>query len=275
MVKLFTIVKDEVDIVKDWIIYHGSMFGWQNIHIIDNYSTDGTYEVIQEFKDLINIYREPDYKKKGEYMTRLIQNHSYGNDKLAFPIDIDEFVVYLDKDSGSREISVDKQLINNYIHNLPPCRIYKANYLNPILNNSNESDRVVIDLDYSYYSDMGAHAKSFVDTRYFNEPIDHGNHLVCHDYHLTKIALVHYHFRNMEQIKKKIYNNVLGLGYDMNSLKDTLIQNPNCPGNHHIKNLIEIQENRFQKQYCNTNNIDFNNVIHITPLKNRIIGGYF
>ena len=273
MVKLFTIVKDEVDIVKDWIIYHGSMFGWNNIHIIDNYSTDGTYEVIQEFKDLINIYREPDYKQKGEYMTRFIQTHSYGNDKLAFPIDIDEFIVYYDKDSNSKEISIDKQLINNYIHNLPACRVYKANYLNPILNNHNESERIVVELDYSNYNDMGSLAKSFIDTRYFNGSIDHGNHLQCNDYHLTKIALVHYHFRNSEQIKKKIYNNVIGLGYDMNSLKEILIQNPHTPGCHHITNLIEIQENRYKLPYSNI--IDTNNCISIAPLKNRIIGGYF
>ena len=52
MVKLFTIVKDEVVIVKDWIIYHGSLFGWNNIYIIDNYSTDGTYETIMDLKNL-------------------------------------------------------------------------------------------------------------------------------------------------------------------------------------------------------------------------------
>jgi hypothetical protein len=272
MVKLFTIVKDEVDIVKDWIIYHGSMFGWQNIHIIDNFSTDGTYEVIQEFKELINIYREPDYKKKGDYMTNLINKHSYGNDRLAFPIDIDEFIVYYDKDSNSKEISVDKNLITNYIHNLPMCRVYKANYLNPQLNVRN-SNRVTVELAYSTYNDMGVHAKSFVDTRYFTGSLDHGNHLICNDSHLTKIALVHYHFRNIEQMKKKIYNNVVGLGYDVNSLHQILASNPHTPGNHHIKNLIELNESRFQIPYVF--DIEPNNAISIVPLKNRINDGFF
>jgi hypothetical protein len=108
-------VKGENDIVKDWVMYHGNLFGYKNLYIIDNFSRDGTYEIIQEFKDLINIYREPDYKKKGEYMTKLIKHNSYGNDKIAFPIDIDEFIVYYDKDSNSKEISIDKDLINNYI----------------------------------------------------------------------------------------------------------------------------------------------------------------
>ena len=49
MVKIFTMVKDEVDIVNDWIIYHASMFGYDNIYVIDNYSTDGTYELLQKY----------------------------------------------------------------------------------------------------------------------------------------------------------------------------------------------------------------------------------
>jgi hypothetical protein len=52
MVKIFTMVKDESDIVRDWVIYHGCMFGWDSIFVIDNYSTDGTWEILNEFSDL-------------------------------------------------------------------------------------------------------------------------------------------------------------------------------------------------------------------------------
>ena len=43
-IKLFTMVKNEVDIVVDWVFYHGFIFGYSNLYIIDNYSEDGTYE---------------------------------------------------------------------------------------------------------------------------------------------------------------------------------------------------------------------------------------
>ena len=46
MVKIFTMAKDELDIVIDWVIYHGFIFGFSNIYVIDNYSTDGTYEAL-------------------------------------------------------------------------------------------------------------------------------------------------------------------------------------------------------------------------------------
>jgi len=94
MVKVITMVKDEVDIIKDWVLYHSFLFGFNNIYVIDNYSVDGTYEVINKYKSLINIFREANYKKKGIYMKNLINKYCVNNDKIAFPIDIDEFIVY-------------------------------------------------------------------------------------------------------------------------------------------------------------------------------------
>ena len=48
------------------------LIGYDNIYVIDNYSTDGTYELLQKFVPGINLYREQDYKKKGDFMTNLI-----------------------------------------------------------------------------------------------------------------------------------------------------------------------------------------------------------
>jgi len=66
MVKVFTMVKGEIDVVIDWVIYHGNLFGFENLYIIDNYSKDGTFEVLKLLKEQhnINIYQLPDYKKR-------------------------------------------------------------------------------------------------------------------------------------------------------------------------------------------------------------------
>lgn len=273
MVKLFTMVKDEVDIIRDWIVYHGSMFGWNNIYIIDNYSTDGTYEVIEDFRNIgINIYREHDYKEKGTYMKKLIDANCNGNQNLAFPLDIDEFIVYYE----NNQISIDKSLINNYIHNLPPCRVYKSAYIYPYLLKDNGYERATVECEWGSYSNYGSLAKSFIDKRYFQGSIDHGNHIHCDDYHMTKIALIHFHARNSEQMKKKFYNNVQGLGYnpnDLNLLKSTILNNENCMGNHHIKNQIKVLEKTFEMK--GTTDLDTNSCIDIRPFKQRIIGGFF
>ena len=274
MVKLFTIVKDEVDIVKDWIIYHGSLFGWNNIYIIDNYSTDGTYETIMDLKNLgINVFRETDYRKKGEYMTNLIKIYCNENETLAFPLDIDEFVAYYEK--GSKELIFDKTQIQKYIHNLPKSNLYKANYLMPILKNKNGSERATAEIDYAFYSDYGSAAKSFFDIRYFDGVIDHGNHIHSDNYYLTNIVLIHYHQRNIEQMKKKSLNNVVGLGYssDIKEMINFIELNPYCDGNHHLKIQIAIANNSYGIGY--DEHAEKKNNINITSFKQRIIDGYF
>ena len=273
MVKIFTMVKDEADIVKDWIIYHGSLFGWNNIHILDNYSTDGTYEIIQEFAHLgINIFREDDYRFKGYYMSSLIKEYCK-NERFAFPMDIDEFIVYYDTES--KEIKIDKNFINNYFNTLPISNLYKANYLFPILKSPEGSERAVAEIDYANYLDYGSHAKSFIDPTLFKGEIDHGNHIPTKDFFLTNIVLIHFHERNIEQIKKKIINNVTGFGYstDIKDLRKRYELTPHCDGNHHIKKLIDIHDNNFHLQY--NENIDPNDCISIKLFKQRIIDGFF
>ena len=57
MVKIFTMVKGENDIVRDWVKYHGKIFGYDNLFVIDNMSRDGTFEILNEFRGKIHIFR--------------------------------------------------------------------------------------------------------------------------------------------------------------------------------------------------------------------------
>ena len=256
-IKLFTMVKDENDIVREWIIYHGELFGYENIFVIDNYSTDGTYEIIQEYKEKIHIFREKKYQDKGILMKSLINKNCLPND-IAFPIDIDEFIVYYD----DNKIIADKTTINDYMNNLEDAHIYKANYIVTNITDNTEYgyNNAIIETKYGTYQNYGISAKSFFKLKNYNGIIDHGNHIHTNNYFLTKICLVHYHCRNFEQMKKKIYNNVIGLGYPNNleQLKIILHKNAKCAGCHHVRNYINLLENRYQisKQPYNSGMIE-------------------
>ena len=128
MTKIFTMVKGEVDIVNEWVLYHGSLFGFQNLYVIDNLSRDGTWEALVNLKKKykINITRLPDYKKKGEYMTTMFRSFCRPGE-IGIPIDIDEFIVYYDKHTN--KISCDGNKIFSVLKSLPPSQVYKMNYI--------------------------------------------------------------------------------------------------------------------------------------------------
>lgn len=249
MVKVFTMVKGEDDIVEEWVLYHGSIFGFKNLYIIDNLSLDETFKklLILRKKYAINICRLPDYRKKGQYMTNLFK--TFCNNEIGIPIDIDEFIVYYNKDSN--DISCDPNIINSYIQRLPLYPVFKMNYIQSklITDNKDGYKNAVIEAKYGQYDDYGTRAKSFFNSRLFNGTIDHGNHYNTNNYILTNLCLAHFHTRNMNQIKKKVFNNVKGFGrnpFNLRELYAIIKQNPTIEGFHHIIKQISILENKFK-----------------------------
>ena len=110
--------------------------------------------------------------------------------------------------------------------------------------------------------------KSFFDTRFWNGNIDHGNHCNSHRcFSLSKLCLVHYHCRNLEQHKKKVINNVKGLGYDCNDLNKLKTFGIMSGGGHHILHMVNIHEGKY---YINTNDRVNENDIDLSPISNFV-----
>lgn len=267
MIKIFTIVKDEIDVVREWVMYHGRIFGFNNIYVIDNMSVDGTYEKLLELQQWhgCNVSQKPNYSMKGEYMTQYIRefcNEKDSNGKyvtpIAYPIDIDEFITLYDKQTHS--ISCDKEQILAYFKDsiLPMVErnehvFFKANYViskimsdapNGILGYNN----AVMECTHGKYSDYGNFAKTFFSSKQIIEHgtrIDHGNHYMTNGYHPTSLVLVHYHARSYEQMCKKIYNNVAGFDYPVNDAF-ALRNYVNGSGGHHVQHRINVLNGTFK-----------------------------
>jgi hypothetical protein len=262
-IKLFTMVKNEDDIVEHWIQYHGKLFGYNNLYIVDNESNDGTYEKIQKYSKYgVHISREPDYSKKGEIMTNLM--NTIGSYDIAFPLDIDEFIIYYDKEN--QILSPDKTL--SYLKTLVSSdkfknnSVFKANYIYSTITSGNNIgySNALLECQYGQYLDYGNMAKTFVNKHNWEGVMDHGNHFPTEDYISTNICLIHYHCRNLEQMKKKVITNVEGLGYNSNDL-DFLKNLPkDTPGCHHVRHMIQILKNKFM---INTNFIITNENVNL------------
>jgi len=263
-------VKDEIDIVEDWLKYHGTLFGYKNLYIIDNMSSDGTFEKLQEYKSKgISLIQKSDYKLKGDYINELINHPNCGDYDIAYPIDIDEFIVYYDKETKTilpfRTVT--------YFNTLPMSNtVFKTNYIQGLISNGLDTGytRAAIESELGVYDDYNDMAKSFFNKHTWIGVIDHGNHCKTSEYFLTDLCLVHYHCRNLEQMKKKVINNVIGLGYDATSL-DNLQENITSHGNHHVEHMIRILNNEFT---INTNHkyIKDGGTIDLKPLSTFING---
>ena len=270
MVKIITMVKNEVDIVSDWILYHGYLFGFQNIFVIDNYSNDGTYEELLKFKDLINVSRETTYTKKGEYMRSYINKYC-DEGEIAFPIDIDEFIVYFNYNTN--KISIDKNIISTYINNLPPHYVYKMNYIwskftcNDIITHPNGFIHAPVESKYGYLAEFNIFSKGFINTKLNHDYIDMGNHFLTNNHYKTDLCLIHFHCRNLDQMKNKILNNILGLGYKNElTFLETLTKNNNTKGIHHVHNQIAVLKNEYVFNPSSNDNSD----IDLTIFNNQI-----
>jgi len=238
-ITICTMVKNEDDIVREWIEHYGNIFGYENLYIIDNYSTDKTYEICEEYvKNGIHLVRETDYGSKGIYMT-YYKNHTSCD--IFIPVDIDEFICYYDKNMNS--VNKDKDTILNYLENIlnSDDGIFKMNYLNPIKTNGSDNLDTFTHGVIADYKDM---AKTFIINKNVDQHLkfDHGNHYKTNNYILSKLLLIHFHSRSHKQEIKKTLANVSGFGYSQ-KLEHLMELNKKCRGWHHVNKLIFILEN--------------------------------
>ena len=239
-----TMVKDEDDIIEIWINYHGNMFGFDNLYIYDNYSSDNTFKICEKYRDKgVKLFRARKYKWKGYYMTKVMKEN---NCDIFFPLDVDEFITLYDK---------NKKLINckdivNYVNNLsnlfPDKTFLKCNYLIPLVTINNEDS--INKFTNAFLNERHGDLRKTIILK--NESIDknfvldHGNHLPNVDFSICDICYIHFHFRSNEQTLKKVFNNIKGLGYktDLESLKE-YAKDQNSMGVHHINKLIKYLTN--------------------------------
>lgn len=91
-IKLFCMQKDEDDILEIWIKYHGHIFGYENLYLIDNGSTDQSLNIINQYLPKgVHLRHQPDYARKGDYICDWIKETCHECD-IAIPMDIDEFI---------------------------------------------------------------------------------------------------------------------------------------------------------------------------------------
>jgi hypothetical protein len=110
--------KNEKYLIKHWIDYHGEIFGYDNLHIIDD-SDD--IDVLNYYKTIENLgitfYKNPlsNLNNLADTITSVM--HSLKNQcDFLIKLDTDEFIGRYDKNTNN--ISIDKEEILESINSL-------------------------------------------------------------------------------------------------------------------------------------------------------------
>ena len=247
IIKIFTMQKDEDDILEDWIEYHSKIVGYENIYLIDNYSNKKSIDILDKYKNKINIYKKPDYSKKGDYIAELIKDNLCD---IAIPLDLDEFIGIDNKSiSNTLDISNIENIIKE-LNSLPEYGRYSFLYYLTSSNTEIYYNNPIKEITKFHKINNGINNKKFFRGNSLIS-LDHGNHngivknLNTNDVYNTKLFLYHYHFRGINKLIQKCKNDILGLKLikninDISELKQAIKKN--IHGSHNIETYLKFIE---------------------------------
>lgn len=111
VIRCLTMQKNEVDMLEPWILWHGALFGFENLTVVDNGSSHARVRRIQaQYQERgVTIIRSlrghRDFLNKGDVLADIIRDWDEAGDyDFALPMDCDEFLaVFLDRFSVEPE----------------------------------------------------------------------------------------------------------------------------------------------------------------------------
>lgn len=106
LAKVIVLTKDEHDLIEPFILFYGSIFGYENVHVIDNGSTHPTVlDVYRRFGPLgvhVTVEARP-FTEASSFMTEHM--HSLrGSCEWILPMETDEFLLWLPSDFSAEKI---------------------------------------------------------------------------------------------------------------------------------------------------------------------------
>jgi len=137
--KIFTVTKDEYDLIEDFIIYHASIVGFENIVIIDNMSSDERVLNIYKKYNQVKIHYETGYQnfKQGEHFTKYMNMYKH-DAKYLIGMDTDEFIYILDENGNPTN-----KMILEYLETLPHTHdMFSIKYYDYSIPNINSKDYI-------------------------------------------------------------------------------------------------------------------------------------
>lgn len=210
--KVFTVTKDEYDLIESFVNYHAWLFGYENIIVIDNGSTnEHVLSVYEEFKlKGVTIIYSTGYSGnlQGQHFTNAMTQYK-DKSKFFIPLDTDLFFTVRG--------SCDRKVICDYLENLPhDYDMFKMNmfYMSVVDPRSSnyKNNKLTIPTDSTLFVKRRGYAGvPYVQHIFYRSQnfvwTSNGNHvggsLTNSIYETPEVAYVHFHLtgvgRNIER----------------------------------------------------------------------------
>lgn len=97
MLKIFLLTRNDTKFIEDWILYHGFLFGLENLYILDGSDCQEALDIYAKFKPLgLNVhFSSSGLNQLANEMTQLMHAHK-GTDNFLIKLDTDEFIALAD-----------------------------------------------------------------------------------------------------------------------------------------------------------------------------------
>jgi hypothetical protein len=125
-IQLFTMQGNSYDFLDDWVQYHGTIFGFKKLTIVDTDSNNDIKKQLKRYRDELGVtvyFRNKNgFRFKVKHMTGSMRVPMDNGDKaFLIPLDIDEFIVAVRYDPVTKKnvFSMDKKLIMESFNQLP------------------------------------------------------------------------------------------------------------------------------------------------------------
>jgi len=211
VLKIFLMTKNELLLIEDWIKYHGYLFGYENLYIVDASTDLKVLEIYEKYKDAgINIiYDKTDLNDLEKQLTFYMHKFK-GEDNFLIKLDTDEFLAY------NKGGYLDNKNIK-YLFDFIPItgQKYKASYIVCSVAQQDNYDRPCIELS-SFASMQQTTFKSYFHSKSFIS-VDLGSHagqaVNNEGYIGTVLSIIHYHDLGNKIILERTKNVLLSHNY--------------------------------------------------------------
>jgi hypothetical protein len=248
-IKILCLTKNESILIEPFIKYYGNIFGYSNLIIVDNNSTDEkVLEIYKKYREkgiTIEYEKSTNYKQHGKWLSYYSMKYKDTYDYLIIA-DTDEFLVY--NNNGVFTSHNIKQVLIDELNKNKDIEVFQIKLRNYICNDINVdkvNDALTFDKSIGNTSKCIRKSKNKFS-------ITNGNHHPeasesCMS--LTNLEFLHYHRINMKEMYEKAFMHCVGFGYinQNDSILTQYTKLTSCKsgdGKHRMNQCIQYLKNK-------------------------------